>query len=175
MTTSSRCLGIALLFASVTAVLIAQAPALNVKMGLWEITTIAKVRGQPPAIDTSKMTPELKAQMEAAMQKMMGDRSSVAKTCVTKEKFEKSNFLDSKDEPASTCKRTMTTNTATTLDGTEICTGERARTMHMHFEALSPTSWKGTTNITTTRNGRTTTVDGALTAKWLGADCGDQK
>ena len=173
MTTSFRSLATALLCASLTAVLLAQAPALNVKMGLWEITTTAKVGGQPPAIDTSKMTPERKAQMEAAMQKMMGDRSSVAKTCVTREKFEKSNFLGSNDDPG--CKRTITTNTATALDGTEVCTGERARTMHMHIEALSSTSWKGTTNITTTRNGRTTTVDGTLTAKWLGADCGDQK
>src|SRR5438876_2644021 len=58
MTTSFRSLATALLCASLTAVLLAQAPALNVKMGLWEITTTAKVGGQPPAIDTGKMTPE---------------------------------------------------------------------------------------------------------------------
>ena len=51
MTTSFRSLATALLCASLTAVLLAQAPALNVKMGLWEITTTAKIGGpmSPPS------------------------------------------------------------------------------------------------------------------------------
>jgi uncharacterized protein DUF3617 len=175
MTTSSRCVGSVLLSIALTAVLGAQKPALNVNMGLWEITTISNVGGQAPAFDTSKMTPEQKARMEAAMQKMMGEHTTVAKTCMTKEKFDKSNFMNPKDEPGTVCKETITTNTATTLDGNEVCTGEHAKTMQMHMEAQSPTSWNGNSKLSTTSNGRTTTVTAMLTAKWLGADCGDRK
>lgn len=174
--TTARWFGSALVSLSLTAALFAQAPALNVKMGLWEITSVSQMGGQAPAIDTSKMTPERKARAEAAMQKLMGEHSRVAKTCVTKEKFEKSGFMDSKDEPGANCKKTITTNTATTLDGNEVCTGsEHSRTMQMHIDALSSTSWKGTMKASTTESGRTTIVNGALTGKWLGADCGTQK
>ena len=44
----------------------AQAPALNIKLGEWEISSVMNVGGQLP-IDTSKMTPEQKAKMEASM------------------------------------------------------------------------------------------------------------
>jgi hypothetical protein len=40
-----------------TAVLLAQAPSLDVKMGLWEMSMTSNAGGQMPAVDTSKMTP----------------------------------------------------------------------------------------------------------------------
>ena len=175
MNTSSRWLGSVVLSMATSAALVAQAPALNVKLGLWEITSASKVGGQIPAFDTSKMTPEQKARMEAAMQKVMGEHSTVVTSCMTKEKFENSHFFETPDESGSTCKRTITTNTATMLDGSEVCTGEHARTLHMHMEALSSTNWQGNVKMSTTENGRTTTVTSTITAKWLGADCGNRK
>jgi Protein of unknown function (DUF3617) len=158
-----------------SAILAAQPPALNVKMGLWEITSASKIGGELPAIDTTKMTPEQKARSEAARQKMMEGRSRIAQTCMTKEKFEKSNFVDARDVPGSTCKKTVTTNTGSTLDANEVCTGEHIRTMHVHIDAQSSESWKGNTQMSITESGKTTTVSVALTAKWLGADCGTRK
>ena len=42
----------------------AQSPNLDVKLGLWEITTVTKGAGMP-AMDTSKMPPEARARVEA--------------------------------------------------------------------------------------------------------------
>jgi hypothetical protein len=157
-----------------TVTLLAQVPVLNVKMGLWEITSTTDVGGQMPAIDTSKMTPEQKARMEAAMKGMMGAHANVAKTCMTKEKFEKSAFMVT-DQPGTTCTQTITANTRTALEASATCVGTRAMTALMHFDALSPTSMKGVVKTSNTEQGRTMTMNTAMTGKWLSADCGDVK
>jgi Protein of unknown function (DUF3617) len=172
MTTVHRVVVSTLFSASLAAVAFAQAPALNVKMGLWEITSVTDIGGQMPGIDTSKMTPEQKQRMEAAMKGMMGPHSNVTKTCMTKEKFNKSNFMTGGDGDQ-TCKQTLSTNTPTTLDANVVCTGERAMSGQMHVEALSPTSFKGTMKSANSERGKTMTLLMNMTGKWLAADCGD--
>ena len=73
---------------SLTAVAVAQAPALDVKMGLWELTSVSEVGGQMPGYDTSKMTADQKAKMDEAMKAIMGKHTSTDTTCMTKEKFD---------------------------------------------------------------------------------------
>jgi uncharacterized protein DUF3617 len=159
---------------SLAAVLVAQAPALDVKMGLWEMTMNSQVGGQMPAIDTSKMTPEQKAKMEEMMKSMMGAHTTVTKTCMTREKFEKSPFM-TENQPGQTCKQNISTNTRSTLEATVTCTGEHAMDGQVHFEALSSTSVKGVLKMAAIERGRTMNFDSTLTAKWLGADCGSVK
>jgi Protein of unknown function (DUF3617) len=150
----------------------AQAPALDVRTGLWEIASTATTAGSPPGIDVSKMTPEQKARMEAAMKARQGPH--LAKTCITKEKLAKSPFL-TQDESDANCTTTLTTNTRAALDGTKTCTGDRAMTVHIHVDALSPTSIKGTFKISRDGQGRNMTTDFAMDGKWLAAACGDVK
>jgi len=177
MTRFARSLTTACVSACLTAVVLAQAPALNVKMGLWEVSSTSEMGGQMPGVDTSKMTPEQKAQMDAAMagamKNMMAPHTTVQKTCMTKEKFDKGSFMT--DQPGMTCKQTYTTNTHTAMDANMVCTGERAMTGQAHFEAATPTAFKGTMKSTMTEQGKTMTVNVAMTGKWLGADCGDVK
>src|SRR4051794_38289473 len=47
--------------AMMAATVVAQAPALDVKYGLWEMSNVTNLGGQMPQIDTSRMTPEQKA------------------------------------------------------------------------------------------------------------------
>lgn len=156
------------------AIALAQAPALDVKMGLWEITSTMNIGGEMPMMDTSKMTPEQKAQMDAAMKSMVGAHTNVQKTCVTRETFDKSNFMMS-DQPGMTCKQTVSTNTRSVLDAKVVCTGEHSMTVQMHVDALSPTAFKGSMSSSATEQGKTMKVDGTMTGKWLGADCGNVK
>jgi len=161
------------LFAGVVASLVcvavvrAQAPVLDVRMGLWEMTMTTNMSGDM-GIDMSKMTPEQRAQMEAAMKTMMAPHTDVSKTCMTKEKFDKGNVMSSDDK----CKSTITTNTRSVLEMKQSCPNEQSQ---MHMEALSPTSVKATFTGTATNQGKTMKVDGTITAKWLGANCGDVK
>lgn len=165
----SACLSLAM-----AASLVAQVPALDVKMGLWEMSSTTEMSGQMPQMDTSKMTPEQKAQMEAAMKGMMGAHTNVTKSCMTREKFEKQSFMNS-DRPGQNCKQTINTNTRTTLDSTITCSGEHTMTGQMHIEALSPTSVKAVFKSVNAARGGNMNVNLTMTGKWLGADCGDVK
>src|SRR5437879_2009920 len=99
-----RRFGPAVLIASFSTLVAAQAPMLDVRMGLWEVTSTTDIGGQLPPIDTSKMTPEQKAQFDAVVNGIMGAHSTVTKTCMTKEKMNRSAFLDDSNK---TCKQTV--------------------------------------------------------------------
>ncbi len=172
MTTCTRWLTAAAVSVSLSTLLLAQAPALDVRMGVWEITSTIDIGGQMPAMDTSGMTPAQKAQMEAAMKGMMGPHTTTDKSCITKEDFSKSALmLGQSDEDAEDCKQTIATNTRSTLEGTVVCTGENAMTRQIRIDAVSPTSIKAVMKGTHTEKGRTTTMNATMTGKWLGADC----
>lgn len=146
-------------------------PALAVKMGLWQVTTTTQVGGQVPTIDTSRLTPEQKAQAEAMIKAMMGAHTRTSKVCMTEKKFAQSPFLDEADT-GSSCKQTFKTNTRKTLESAVECKGgARSMTGEMHIDASSPESVKGTIKSSDTEEGRTITVDMSLSGKWLGADC----
>jgi hypothetical protein len=172
MRTVSFSIGAALAVAVCSAALVAQAPALNVKLGLWETTVTTKIGGDVPGMDMSKLTPEQQAQMQQAMKQFMGSHTVTNKTCLTKDQLDKANFLG-KDEP--NCKTTISKNTSTVMEGHQVCTGDDARTVDLHFEAASPTSVNGTFKSTATSQGKTMNVDGTITGRWLGADCGNIK
>ncbi|MGE5243046.1 MAG: DUF3617 domain-containing protein [Betaproteobacteria bacterium] len=151
------------------AVASAQAPtALRVKLGLWEMTTTAQMSGALP-FDTSKMTPEQRAKVEAAMKGMMQNAMAphTIKSCLTQEKLDKTLFEDNKE-----CTPTMVTNTATAYSFKVVCTGKHPSTGEWQFVALTPESVKGTGHMTM-ENG--TTVTSNMTGKWLAADCGNVK
>src|SRR5689334_3647145 len=108
----------AMALATTTAtVLFAQPPALDVKMGLWEVTSTTNIGGDMPPVDTSKMTPQQKAQVEQAMKGMMGSHTNTTKSCMTREKFEKESFMIG-NEPNQNCRQTLTTNTRSAFDAT---------------------------------------------------------
>jgi hypothetical protein len=152
----------------------AQAPALDVRMGLWEITNKTTLGGQMPQMDLSKLPPEQRARVEESMKAAMGEHTNVTKSCITKEKLEKSVFMmDS--QPGQKCSQQIVTNTRAALDANLTCTGDRPMKGQMHIDALSPTSVKGTVTAAVTDQGRTMTANIALAGKWLGADCGDVK
>jgi hypothetical protein len=171
MRIASRWIAALVLSAAGAAVLLAQAPALDVKMGLWELTSNTDMNGQMPSVDTSKMTPDQRTQFEAMMKAMSGARSSVVKTCITKEKFDRSSFAP--ERPGSTCTEKVTTNTSSTLDATVSCKGERET--RVHVDALSSTSIKGSITMSTSEQGRGMNMNSTITGQWLGADCGTVK
>jgi hypothetical protein len=166
------------LTASVTAAaatVVAQTPALNVKLGLWEITSTGQSSGAPP-FDTSKMTPEQRARVEAVMKARGGAISQpprATRTCITKEKLANNGFQEG--DADSSCKRTLVTNTATALEMKIECGGERPRTTQARFDASSPDNVKGNVKVTITGSSGQSVIDVGLVGKWLGASCGDVK
>src|ERR1700750_2404827 len=91
---------------------LAQRPALDIKLGLWETTTVANIdMGGMPAMDTSKMTPQQKAKMEEAMKIAGAQHTDTQRRCVTREEIGKSLFPAAQEG----CKDAITANTRTTL------------------------------------------------------------
>jgi hypothetical protein len=163
------------MLAGLTALLAAQAPKMNVKMGLWEMTSTMQMGGDMPGMpDTSKMTPEQQAQVKAAMAAMAKGMTNTTKSCLTKEKFENGELMADKEH---NCKHTVLTNNATAYDVKVECTENAKTTTNgtYHFEAPTPETVRGKIDATSVSDGKTMKVAGTITGKWLGADCGDIK
>ncbi len=173
MTRTLRSFGTTLMLVGLTAVLAAQAPKINVKLGLWEMTSTTTMSGDMPGMDTSKMTAEQQAQMKAMMSQMMNKPMvNTSQNCLTKEKFEKGDFGDmDKDK----CKQTVLTNDGTTYAFKEECTGDQAMSATFTMTAPTPTSFAGKFDGTVSQQGKTMKVSGTLAGKYLGADCGKVK
>jgi Protein of unknown function (DUF3617) len=155
---------------SLAVIAAAQAPALKINLGAWEVAMAVDMAGQMPG-DTSKLTPEQQAAIDAMAKARGNQPSRTRKTCVTKENFQKGTFLDN-DDADMKCTRTLAANTATAIDQTITCTGDNAsRTSHLRIDASSPTNFTARATTTSTRNNRTMTVNATMTGKWLGTDC----
>jgi hypothetical protein len=171
---ATRTFAATLLFVGIGAALAAQAPALDLKLGLWEHTIVTSISGMPP-VDTTKMTPEQAARMEAAMKAMGGEHSNTQKHCLTKEELSKDSFM-MPESTGMTCKRTIATNTSSSFVAEVTCSGEQEMKGQMSIDSLSGgTAFKGTAKMAATRAGRTMNVALAMSGKYLGADCGTIK
>jgi hypothetical protein len=170
MMRSIRPLGTTAMIAGLTAALVAQgAPKINVKMGLWEVTSTTNMTGNVPMPDTSQMTPEQAAAVKAAMGGMMGPHTTTIKECLTKEKFDQGMLTDQKN-----CKTTIATNTATVLEVELTCDQGRGGKMTgvMHFEAPTPETMAGTFKGASAMGTQTMNITGTYAGKWTSADCG---
>jgi hypothetical protein len=156
---------------------------LNLKPGLWEVTSTHSMTGMPsmPAIppDTlAKMTPEQRAHVEAMMKSASGaPTTDVNKECVTKEKLEKMTAFDqNKDSGKSNCTHTAIQSTGSRMEMKIRCDSKNKHTSDGTFviEVLGPESGKGSMhNVITTDTGKTMNMDFSFTFKYLGPACGD--
>jgi hypothetical protein len=170
---ATRALLSSVVLVGLSGVLVAQAPALDVKLGLWENTFVTSIGGAMP-VDTSKMSPEQQAKIAAAM-KAMGEQTMTQKNCVTKEDLAKDSFMLPQTS-GMTCKRTITTNTKSSFVADIACTGEREMKGTVNIEsAAGGTAYTGTMKMATTTQGRTMNVSMKMSGKYLGADCGTVK
>jgi hypothetical protein len=173
---AARTFSSSILVFGVTAVLSAQAPALNVKLGLWENTVVTNMSGMAmPQMDTSKMPAEQAAKMAEAMKAMMGPRTVTEKHCLTKEDLQKDSFM-LPDDSRMKCTRTVTTNTSATFAADIDCTGERSMKGQLSVESLEDgNAYKATMKMATSGRGQTVNLTMNMTGKYLGPACGDVK
>ncbi len=143
-----RLLLLATLAAGVPAAILAAQARPNVKLGLWEsVTTMQGMgAGQPHRV------------------------------CITAEKLATGAFDDAPDQE---CKRKVTGSTATSMDVTEVCANAKDPSMAgnatLHIDVVSNESVKGTLATTMSMGGRSMTMNGTFTSKFVSADCGKIK
>jgi hypothetical protein len=173
------------LMLSVCVPALAQTSVINVRTGLWEVTSERTSQGMPqmpksmpqlPPEVLAAMPPAQRKQIENAMKSARANTggSSVKKSCVTRETLARGLTLGGKDDPS--CKRTVHTQSATKWEMQEICTDARGQhVFHVRYEAPTPTTINGTVNITMNNGGRTMSMKNVMRGRWLGPDCGDVK
>ncbi len=156
---------------------LAQGPALDVKPGLWEITSTGAMTGMPPIPPEAlaNMPPERRAQVEAAMQaaRARASEPNVVRNCVTEEHLRRGFNLDERQNPS--CKRTILSATTRLLVVHEECTGQNSRVGDFRFEAVDRETMSGDINMVVSNGANTMTIKRSLQGKWLGGDCGDVK
>jgi hypothetical protein len=177
--TSWKILGAACAAASVS--LLVQAAAsnnLNIKLGLWEVTSKGQASGTSPISEEmlAGMSPERRAKFEAAMKASIAKprQPRVFKECMTAEKLAR-GFQTGDAEDAS-CKKTVVSSSASEITLRSECRKPNGtRTVNAHFQAMSTERITGTVNTVTSLGARSMTVNNAIQGKWLGASCGDLK
>lgn len=148
---------------------------LQVKPGLWEVTTNMTRSGTMPISPEllAKMSPEQRARMEERM-KAQGENASrarVRKSCVTKEKLEKSDMFEERQS----CKRTVVTSTGSKMEVRAECDSPHGAKINVStvVEALDSENIKGSMQMSASGGENTMNMNSTFTGKWLGAACGD--
>lgn len=145
---------------------------LNVKPGLWQTTTKAKLSGSMiPESVLQQMPPEQRQKMQAAMAE--AQKPHTQQTCVSRDDLMK-DFANSNSKD---CKWSTTSNTSTTLEYHGSCNdGTESSTVTVHLEAISSELLKGTMQFDVSREGKHVAGgDGTFSSKWLNSSCGNVK
>jgi Protein of unknown function (DUF3617) len=148
---------------------------LDVKLGLWEITSTTAMTGMAmpniPSDVLAKMTPEQRAKMQAAMGGT--PTTTVRKVCITKEKMDKQTAFN---DDRKNCTRTVVSSSSSKVDIKMQCT-EQDSTINgtIQVEALNSENVKGSVRMAMTGGGRNLNSSTDFTSRYLGSACGDVK
>ena len=163
----------ALLACCATALAVA-ADRLDVKPGLWEITSTHNISGLPPLPKEleGKVTPEQRAAMEAAFRKEAekGPQTDTERECITSKDVEQPfDIADGKD-----CTQTVVRTTRTTQEVRLSCSGEFKGNGVLRVTTPTPESMTGTLDLQLGDSKDAMKVKSQLQGRWLGPDCGDE-
>lgn len=152
---------------------------LDVKTGLWEMTSTGKTKGKPvsmlPAEALEHLTPGQRAMINSAMSKGMKhvEERRVSKQCVTEKTLKRGIKLD--DKPGKGCKETLVSNTAKVMEMRLHCSGSPRGDGNYRFEAVSREEVRGTMTMKVSSDRNSITIKRTMSGRWLGPDCGNVK
>ena len=140
----------------------AHAESFAVKPGAWDMTTQMSGMMIPPDV-LAKMPPDRRAMIEKRIAE--GSAPQTRKSCVRKEDLDQDRFLKSEGP---NCSVKPVTRTSTKLVMAMTCTGERAATGTMTFEAKSPENVVGSIDLDRGNGGK---MHIGIAGKWAGSSC----
>jgi hypothetical protein len=152
----------------------AGADKLNVKVGLWEITSISRFSGMPPLPKEvlDKMTPQQRADMEAKIKAAAAEEPEpeVSSECITQEDLEKPFNSANAEE----CKQTIVRTTRTTQEIRLVCTGKTKGSGTFRVTSPTPETMTGDLDLKVGEGANVMSITSKIKGRWLGADCGDE-
>jgi hypothetical protein len=146
---------------------------LNIKTGLWEVTTHTGVRDDTmlPAGLLDKLTPEQRDRMEERMKARQADaqKTTITKQCVTRDELESGLLLR---PPGKSCNWSRLSSTKSKVELRGVCVDQGLKTIAtLRIEALSPETTAGSVQFSTpdaNTNGVAVTI---FKARWIGPFC----
>ena len=166
-------IGFALLFCST--VWAADFRALDLKTGQWESTVSGQTSGMPPIPDQvlNRLTPEQRAKMQAAIQARSGSKTTVSKSCLTKDKLDKPFNLG--DDATKSCSRTLVTSSGSRQEVRIDCNRDGTKsTGTVKMEAVDSENVKGSMQMTVTYGDHTMNMNYIFASKWTGPVCAEK-
>lgn len=145
---------------------------LDVKTGQWETTLSGQTTGTPPIPDEvlNRMTPEQRAKMQAAMQARSGGKTTVSKSCLTKDKLDKPFYTG--DEKNKSCSSTLVTSSGSKQEIRLECNRENMKSSGtIKVEAVDSSTVKGSMQMAVTNGEHTMNMNYMFAAKWIGPVC----
>lgn len=175
--TRCKLIGLGLALCLAAAVLVAQSrlTPMNVKTGLWQTTSIIKMSGSlglSPEM-ASKLTPEQRAQYEAAMKQYASHQQTIAsKRCVTKEQLGENPFDQSHPQNMK-CSEKLIRSTSSDAEIRQTCTGQDGSEsdIHMMIHAQDREHVNGSGQVVATMGGHTMKSDVTFQSKWAQDTC----
>jgi hypothetical protein len=148
---------------------------LNVKLGLWEMTSIMRFSGMPPLPKEllDKMTPQQRAKMAADL-KAAAEQEPEPETsseCITQEDLDK----PFKSANAEDCTSTIVRTTRTSQEIRMVCTGKTKGSGTFKVNTPTPETMNGTLDLKAGDGPDAFVIKGTIKGRWLGADCGDEE
>lgn len=147
---------------------------LNVKLGLWEMTSIMRFSGVPPLPKEvlDKMTPESRAKMIADLKKASQEEPEpeTSSECITQEDLDKPFSSANSDD----CTQTIVRTTKTSQEIRMVCTGKTKGSGLFKVNTPTPESMNGTLDLKAGEGPDAFVIKGTIKGRWLGADCGDE-
>jgi len=148
--------------------------SLDIKPGLWKVTTTNRMSGPLPIpeADLARLSPAQRAKFEAAMKAAAANMGMphVFEECLTAKEIADGLKLNAA-EPS--CHRTILSRSPTRLRIHESCTGSTVREMDGTFEAPDPSTLHGTLRMVASQGARAMKVNSVVQGQRLGADCGN--
>lgn len=150
------------------------AERLNVKLGLWEVTSVTQMNGVVPMPQElmDKLTPEQRARIaaEAKANAAQGPEKDTSRECVTQKDL---------DEPfhsanAEHCVTSVVSTSRTAQEMHIVCSGDPKGSGVFKVNAPTPETMNGTIDMKVGEGANAFTMKGKMSGRWLSADCGDE-
>ena len=150
------------------------AERLNVKLGLWEITSVTQFSGVVPLPKelTDKMTPEQRSKMAADMkaEAAKGPTRETSRDCITEKDLQQPfSSTNAKD-----CKQTLVNTTRTSQEARFVCEGETKGSGVLKVSTPTPDTMYGVIDLRMGQGADPFVIKGTLSGRWLSEDCGEE-
>ncbi len=148
------------------------AETLNIKTGLWEVTSTSRMSGTPqlPKELAAKLTPAQRAKMEADFKAASKrEKQDVDRSCITQKDIENPFHGASEN-----CKQSIVRTTRTSQEVRLVCSGEPKGAGFIRITTPTPETMIGVMDISMGEGADALTYKANLSGRWLGADCGDE-